>query len=80
MRNTRYQGQVHLADLAKRDVVGIIANDTDGAHWQTSLRADLSVTDLTDLRGVQRGGGCADSDCRGENQGSIGLRKQKSQG
>jgi len=50
MRNTRYQGQVHLADLAKRDVVGIIANDTDGAHWQTSLRADLSVTDLTDLR------------------------------
>jgi hypothetical protein len=50
VRNTRYQGSVKLDDLLKRDVVGVIAEHPDGEHWQTSLRADLTVTDLRDLR------------------------------
>ena len=52
MMNTRYKGQVHLSDLTKRDIVGVIANDEDGAHWRTSLRADLTVDMLRDIQGA----------------------------
>jgi hypothetical protein len=52
MRNTRYKGQVHLSDLIKRDIVGVIANEEDGRHWRTSLRADLTVDQLRDIQGA----------------------------